>query len=58
LQLEHAAQRQSQQAGAADAEDITARNAEMGIAEIFAGLARDAEHRHGRILGKVSKLAG
>ena len=49
LQLEHAAERHAEQAGAADAEDVAARDAEVAVAQILAGLARDAEHRHAEI---------
>ncbi len=50
LHLEHAAERHAEDAGAADAEDVAAGDAEVRVADIFAGLARDAEHRHGGIL--------
>jgi hypothetical protein len=46
LQLEHAAEGHAQESAAADAKDIAPRNTEVRIAQILAGLAGDAEHRH------------
>ena len=47
LGAEHVVERHAHQPAAADAQDIAPGDAEMGVAEVFAGLARDAEHNVG-----------
>ena len=47
LQLQHVAERHAGDHAPANSQDIPAGYAEVGIANIFAKLTRDAEHGHG-----------
>jgi hypothetical protein len=49
LQLEHASESHAEEAAAADAKNVAACDTEVTVAQILAGLARDAEHRHAEI---------
>ena len=45
LELEHRAERQAEQARAADAEDVAPGHPEVRVAQVLAGLSGDDDHR-------------
>jgi hypothetical protein len=47
LQRKDGAEREAHQRTAADAQQVAPRDAEVGIAEVAAGLSRDSDHGNG-----------
>ena len=51
LELEHRAQRQAEQARAADAQQVAPGRPELRVAQVLAGLSGDDDHRRSSLAG-------